>query len=73
MVTKTSSFVSLLLSLFILLLLVSSQVGVIEAKRRQQGNELSLDCVPLPPPPPPPIARPPIFLPPSKSPKGKGP
>ncbi|KFK31633.1 hypothetical protein AALP_AA6G138400 [Arabis alpina] len=71
MAAKTSDFVSLLQSLFILLLFVSSQVGVSEA-RRFQRNKLSLDCVTFPPPPPP-IARPPIFLPPSKSPKGKGP
>ncbi|EOA12677.1 hypothetical protein CARUB_v10027831mg [Capsella rubella] len=74
MATKTSSFASLLLSFFIMLLFVSSQVGVTEAKHLQR-NKLRLDCVPLPPPPPPPhfVPTPPIVTPPSKSGKGKGP
>ncbi|KAL1220024.1 Serine rich endogenous peptide 5 [Cardamine amara subsp. amara] len=75
MALKTSNSVSLLLSLFILLVFISSQVGVADAKRLQQRNEIGLDCAPLlpPPPPPPRIGFPPIVVPPSKSRKGKGP
>ncbi|KAG7532738.1 hypothetical protein ISN45_Aa08g003960 [Arabidopsis thaliana x Arabidopsis arenosa] len=75
MATKTSNLDPLFLSLFILLLLTLSQVGLVQAKRLRQRNELRLDCVPLPPPPPPlrRIVKPPIASFPSKSPKDKGP
>ncbi|CAH8253256.1 unnamed protein product [Arabidopsis lyrata] len=74
MAAKTSNLVALLLSLFLLLLFVSSsQVGVAEAKRHL-SNKLRLDCVSDPSPPPPRRSMaPPIFLPPSRSHKGKGP
>ncbi|KAG7604918.1 hypothetical protein AtNW77_Chr5g0127911 [Arabidopsis thaliana] len=75
MATKTSNLGHLLLSLFILLLFILSQVGVAQAKRLQQRNKLRLDCVPLPPPPPPlrRIVTPPIASFHSASPKDKGP
>ncbi|KAL1192234.1 Serine rich endogenous peptide 14 [Cardamine amara subsp. amara] len=70
MAPKTSNLVALLLSFF--LLFVSSQVVVADAKRHQL-NKLRLDCVSFPYPPPPPPVAPPIYVPPSRSPKGKGP
>ncbi|CAL9215985.1 unnamed protein product [Arabidopsis halleri] len=73
MAEKTPNFVALLLSLFLLLLFVSSQVGVAEAKHHHLSNKLRLDCVSDPSPPPPRSMAPPIFLPPSRSHKGKGP
>ncbi|CAH2079570.1 unnamed protein product [Thlaspi arvense] len=64
MATKTSHLVSLVLSLILLLLFVSSQVGLAEAKRYQRKMSPS---PPMPPPPP----R--FYVPPSKSRRGKGP
>ncbi|KFK22809.1 hypothetical protein AALP_AAs58725U000100 [Arabis alpina] len=52
-------------------LFVSSQVGLAEAKHHQR-NKLLLDCVPLAPPPPRHVA-PPIYVPPSRSRRGRGP
>ncbi|XP_010477563.1 PREDICTED: uncharacterized protein LOC104756640 [Camelina sativa] len=70
MAAKTSNSVALLLSLFLLLLFVSSQVGVAKANRHLR-NKLRLDCdYNLSPPPP---MAPPIFVPPSRSSKGRGP
>ncbi|XP_023645478.1 uncharacterized protein LOC111832566 [Capsella rubella] len=65
MATKISQLVVFLLSLLLLLSLIFSQVGVADAKRNQPGQEQRLD-----------YGRPPtapIYLPPSKSRKGKGP
>ncbi|CAN8267566.1 unnamed protein product [Cochlearia groenlandica] len=74
MLMKTSNFFFRLLSLFIMVLFISSQVKVAESTSRQQGNEVRLDCVPLPPPPPPPGQfPPPTFAYHSNSSKGKGP
>ncbi|CAL9215984.1 unnamed protein product [Arabidopsis halleri] len=64
MATKASHLVVFLLSLLLLLLLISFQVGVADAKRNKRQDQL-LDY------PRPPTA--PIYLPPSKSRKGKGP
>ncbi|CAH8253255.1 unnamed protein product [Arabidopsis lyrata] len=64
MATKASNLVVFLLSLLLLLLLISFQVGVADAKRNKRHDQL-LDY------PRPPTA--PIYLPPSKSRKGKGP
>ncbi|XP_019091228.1 PREDICTED: uncharacterized protein LOC104741001 [Camelina sativa] len=70
MAVKTSNSVALLLSLFLLILFVPSQVGVAEANRHLRKN-LRLDCdYNLSPPP---NMAPPIFVPPSRSSKGKGP
>ncbi|XP_020869024.1 uncharacterized protein LOC9326604 isoform X1 [Arabidopsis lyrata subsp. lyrata] len=65
MATKASNLVVFLLSLLLLLLLISFQVGVADAKRNKPGHDQLLDY------PRPPTA--PIYLPPSKSRKGKGP
>ncbi|XP_019099154.1 PREDICTED: uncharacterized protein LOC109132247 [Camelina sativa] len=70
MAAKTSNSVALLLSLFLLLLFVSSQVVVAEANRHLRNN-LRLDCDYNISPPPPNMA-PPIFVPPSRSSKGRG-
>ncbi|KAF8114814.1 hypothetical protein N665_0033s0006 [Sinapis alba] len=58
MATKISNSVALLLSLFLLLLFVSSQVGVAEAKRNYRNMS--------------PHKPPPIYVPSSKSRRGKG-
>ncbi|VYS46937.1 unnamed protein product [Arabidopsis thaliana] len=69
MATKASNLVVFLLSLLLLFLLISFQVGVADATRNKpgQGQEQRLDYDN----PRPPTA--PIYLPPSKSRKGKGP
>ncbi|CAL9224707.1 unnamed protein product [Arabidopsis halleri] len=64
MATKISHLVSLLLSLLLLLLFISSQVGFTEAQRDQS---IKTPSPPIPPPPP----R--FYVPPSKSRRGKGP
>ncbi|XP_006405969.2 uncharacterized protein LOC18022891 [Eutrema salsugineum] len=64
MATKTPYLVSVFLSLILLLLCVTSQVGLTEARRSQ------LKKSPSPPMPPPP---PRFYVPPSKSRRGKGP
>ncbi|XP_010477564.1 PREDICTED: uncharacterized protein LOC104756641 [Camelina sativa] len=65
MATKISELVVFLLSLLLLLSFIFFQVGVADAKRNQPGQEPLVDYRR------PPTA--PIYLPPSKSRKGKGP
>ncbi|CAH2033662.1 unnamed protein product [Thlaspi arvense] len=64
MATKTTHLVDFLLSLLLLLLLISLQVGAAEATNRNQRQRRALVSL-LPP-------RAPIYLPPSKSRRGKG-
>ncbi|KAL9281413.1 unnamed protein product [Arabidopsis thaliana] len=74
MATNISHLVSLLLSLLLLLLFISSQVGFTEAKRDQR-KKMSSPPIPSPLIPSPPIPPPPprFYVPPSKSRRGKGP
>ncbi|ANM70265.1 transmembrane protein [Arabidopsis thaliana] len=72
MATKTSNFVSLRVSLFILLLFISSQVAIADAKhlqqlrrklqivrrsRSQRGRQYNPPTLRVPPPPPPPLPQ----------------
>ncbi|CAN8232723.1 unnamed protein product [Cochlearia groenlandica] len=79
--TKKSHLVSLLLSLVLMILFISSQFGLTEARRNQRKwspSQLTTPPPPSPPPPPftpPPPFRPPppqFYVPPSKSRRGKG-
>ncbi|CAN7058562.1 unnamed protein product [Brassica rapa subsp. trilocularis] len=72
MVTQTSRTVYLLSYMLLLLLFISSQVGVCEAIRYELGPKSS-PCPPSYPMSYPPPGPPSIYFPPSKSRKGRGP